>query len=243
MKPTLLLLIPALVASSAHGSVTVSFANSGAGFGPTPPFVVADAAASTITLSFSIGAAGVVSLDASTDSASPATLIDAINEWDSANVGSVSVPAFFNQSFTLVGSASGGTDRFTLSELDGGGIGIQGENSNRVDGSLFGANQDQSNPETLTWTLTAPAGMTLDFTAWSRIAGAGGDIRIADADSVNDFENMVGNAGSETLTGITLAGGQSLTMNEIPGLSNPNGAGLGGFEFSVIPEPSSVALL
>ena len=240
MKTKTLIHFLILSSSSAQAAVTTSFANSGTGFGPTPPFVLSGSDVRTITLTYSINGSGTVSLDASTNSTVTA-FINTVNEWDNATVGTVAIASFFNQSFTLVGSGSGGGN-LAISELDGGGIAIQGENSNRIDGLNYGAGDANSTPETLTWTLTAPLGMALNFTAWSRIQGGGGDIRVSDGTTDLDFANMVGNTGTESLDGLSLTTGGSLTIKESPGIGATTGAGLGGFTFNVVPEPSAALL-
>ena len=164
--------------------VVVSFANSGTGF---TNFVTPGSASATITLDFSIDGAGVIALDASTSSTD--TVFQAtVDEWDNASAGSVSDAALLGQSFTLVGSPSGGNGNLTITEKIGGGIGISGENGNRVDGKDYGA--DLSTPETLTWTLTAPAGVALNLTNWSHADGNNGDIEVSNGSVDNDFPNL-----------------------------------------------------
>ena len=72
-------------------------------------------------------------------------------------------PRCWGRRFTLVGSPSGGTGGLTITENDGGGIGIQGENPNRIDGLNYGPDNANSTPETLTWTLSAPPGLQLNL--------------------------------------------------------------------------------
>jgi arylsulfatase A-like enzyme len=226
----------------AASDTVVSFANSGNGFGPTPPFVLAGSGSATITLAFSINNAGIVSLNASTSSGSGA-FAATVNEWDKANVGSVADPSLLGKSFTLTGSASGGTGSLAISELGGGGIGIQGENSNRVDGLNYGTGDTTSTPETLTWTLNAPAGMGLVFKSWSYIEGAGGDIRVSNGSTNSDFPNMAGATGTRVISDLPLGHGESLTFREISGMGATTGAGIGGFSFAPVsastPPPGS----
>lgn len=194
------------IVSLTESDTVVSFANSGTGFGPTPPFVLAGSTSASITLSFSINSAGSISLDASTSSTNGA-FPNMVAEWDNANVGSVLDASLFGKTFTLTGSASGGGN-LTISELGGGGIGIQGENSNRVDGLNYGAGDTTSTPETLTWTLTAPVGLSLVFKNWSFIEAAGGDIRVSNGTTNSDFPNMANAAGTLALSDLPLANGQ-----------------------------------
>ncbi|NQX02688.1 hypothetical protein HQ447_18670, partial [bacterium] len=219
-----------------------SFANSGTGFGsPTDPtttsFVSSGSGAATITLAFSINSAGVLSLNASTTSTT-ATFINMVNEWDRSNVGTVTNSAWFNTSFTLTGSGSGGGN-LAITELGGGGIGIQGENSNRVDGLNYGAGGAISTPETLTWTLSgAPAGLSLSFKNWSYVEGGGGDIRVSNGTTNADFANMATATGTPSLPAdFVLNNGGSLTFREIPGIGLTDGAGIAGFTFAVTAPP------
>jgi arylsulfatase A-like enzyme len=223
-----LLALP-LVAADA----VVSFANSGTGFGPIPAFVLAGSNSATLTLAFAINNAGVISLNASTNS-SNSTFAAAVNEWDEASVGSVTDPSLFGKSFTLTGSSSviGGTGNLAISELGGGGIGIQGENSNRVDGLNYGAGDTNSTPETLTWVLNAPAGLELLFKNWSYIDGAGGDIRVSNGTANSDFPNMSNATGTLALPDLRLSHGGSLTFKELTGMGLTTGAGIAGFSFT-----------
>ena len=218
---------PPLVANDA----VLSFANSGSGFGPTPPYVLAGSTSATITLGFSINSAGIISLDAATTSTND-TFATMVAEWDKASVGSVADPSLLGKSFTLTGSSSGGGN-LTITELGGGGIGIQGENSNRVDGLNYGTGDVNSTPEALTWTLNAPAGLELLFKSWSYIEGANGDIRVSNATTSSDFPNMTTATGTLFLSDLPLANGESLTFMEIPGMGATTGAGIAGFTFAV----------
>jgi arylsulfatase A-like enzyme len=217
----------------------VSFANSGTGFGP---FIGAGGAATTITLGFTISGSGVVSLNASTASTNT-TFSATVDEWDNSNVGSVVNPALFGKSFTLIGSQSGGAN-LTITELGGGGIGIQGENSNRVDGLNYGTGDTNSTPETLTWTLSAPPGLTLALKSWSYVEGSSGDLRVSNGTTNSDFPNLSGATGTRALADLPLGNGQALTFREIIGIGSTTGAGIAGFTFSIAAPstpPGSVA--
>jgi hypothetical protein len=58
-----------------------------------------------LTLTFSIGGSGTVSLDASTTK-TVAAVQAVVNAWDSANIGMVTNPALFNTSCSLLGTAT-----------------------------------------------------------------------------------------------------------------------------------------
>jgi hypothetical protein len=219
-----------LGAPPTDNDVVVSFANSGAGFGPTPPFIGSENVTATITLGFSINELGIISLDAST-TPSNATFANMVQEWDRAIVGSVANPELFGKYFTLTGTAS--AENLNITELGGGGIGIQGENSNRVDGLNYGTGGTTSIPETLTWTLSAPPGLAIDFKSWSYVDGASGDMRISNGTSNRDFPNMVGATGTFALNGLQLGNGDYLAFRELPGVGLTTGAAIGGFSFAV----------
>jgi arylsulfatase A-like enzyme len=222
-------LVPPTLAAT---DVVVSFANSGTGFGPTPPWVSSGGGTDTITLGFSINGAGVVSLDASTNG-SNTFFQNMVAEWDNPTVGTVIDAPLLGQIFTLVGSRSGGTGGLSMTELDGGGIGILGDNPNRIDGLNYGPDNLSSTPETLTWTLTAPAGVALNLTNWSHANGNNGDIEVSNGSIDNDFPNLSGSAGTNALSGITLVDGGSLTFREIDDIGLTTGAAIAGFSFSV----------
>ncbi len=211
--------------------VVVSFANSGTDFGPLPAFVNSGSASATITLDFNIDGAGLIALDASTNSTNT-TFQATVDEWDNAAVGSVGDAALLGQSFTLVGSPSAGNGNLAITENDGGGIGISGENSNRVDGKDYGA--DLSTPETLIWTLTAPAGLALSLSNWSWADGINGDMRVTAGATNNDFPNLSVSTGTSALSGISLSDGEALTFSEIPGVDLTTGAAIAGFDFAVV---------
>ncbi|MEN8735135.1 MAG: sulfatase-like hydrolase/transferase, partial [Lentimonas sp.] len=152
-----------------------------------------------------------------------------VAEWDNATVGTVIDTALLGQSFTLVGSPSGGTGGLSITENDGGGIGILGDNPNRIDG----VENLTSTPETLTWTLTAPTGLLLNLVNWSHADGNNGDIEVSNGSIDNDFPNLSGSAGTNALSGITLVDGGSLTFREIDDIGSTGGAAIAGFAFSL----------
>ncbi|PAW66413.1 MAG: hypothetical protein B9S30_08310, partial [Verrucomicrobiia bacterium Tous-C5FEB] len=193
-------------------------------------FVLAGSATSTITLTFSINNVGLISLNASTN-ATNSTFASTVNAWDNSNVGSVADAALLGKTFTLTGTASGGGN-LTLSSNGGGGIGIQGENSNRVDGLNYGTS---STPETLTWTLSAPPGLSLGFKNWSHNDGSSGDIRVSNGTINSDFSPLASTTGTSALSNFQLNNGESLTFKEIPDMGATDGAGISGFSFEVIP--------
>lgn len=222
--------------------VEVSFANSGTGFGSpsdarTLPWVPSGVAAGTVTLTFSINGTGVVSLDASTNATDP-LFRNMVVEWSQSSVGAAADPALLNQSFTLIGKPAGGTGGLTITENDGGGIGIQGENPNRIDGLNYGADNLTSTPEILTWTLSAPPRMVLHLVNWSHADGIAGSIRVANDNTSRDFPNLTSSAGTHPLGDLALTDGDSLSFREIPDIGLTSGAALAGFTFSIASTPA-----
>ncbi len=217
--------------AAVDNDVVVSFANSGDGFGPAPPYISSGNSTATITLAFSINGAGVIALDASTTLPNT-TFAQIVREWDNANVGSVSNPDLFGKSFTLTGIPSAGN--LNITELGGGGIGIQGENSNRVDGLNHGPDNATSTPETLFWVLSAPPGLAVTFKNWSYADGNTGDMRVSDGTTHNDFPNLSGAAGTRALQPLQISDGGYLAFSEIPGVGPTSGAAIAGFNFAVV---------
>lgn len=215
----------ALVASDA----VVSFANRGTG----SPFVLSGNNSATITLDFAIDSSGVISLDASTNSLM-GNFSALVNEWSSDNIGSVSDASLLGKSFSLTGRNFGAGGNLAISELGGGGIGIQGENSNRVDGQNYGAGNLKSDPETLGWTLNAPPGLEVVFKSWSYIEGNNGDMRVSVGTVERDFANLIDATGTLALADLPLANRESLIFKEIPGMGPTTGAGISGFTFAVV---------
>jgi autotransporter-associated beta strand protein len=221
----------------AANDAVVSFANTGSEF-PAANQTFASSAAATITLTYSINNAGIISLDASTNSTAGGAFANTVNAWDNPNVGSVADEAWLGKTFTLTGSASsnGSPKKLSVTKLGTGGIGIEGENSNRVDGLNYGTDGATSTPETLTWTLSgAPAGLALSFKNWSYVEGNGGDIRVSNGTTNADFANMATATGTPSLPAdFALNNGESLTFKEIPGVTATNGAAIAGFGFAVV---------
>ena len=226
-----------LIAAPTVSDVVVRFANSGTGFGSprdsrTVPWVPAGGPNKTITLDFSVNGAGVVSLHASTDATDP-LFQSMVAEWTNAAVGMVTDSALLNTSFTLVGTGAGGKGGLTITENNGGGIGVQGENSSRVDGLNYGPNGADSSPETLSWTLTAPRGLVLNLIDWSYADGANGDVEVTDGSTKSSFADLSGAVGTNALEGFSLANGDSLVFRELPGVGPTTSAAIAGFTFAI----------
>ena len=222
----------------AVSDIVVRFANSGTGFGdPTDaravPWIPSGGPDKTITLDFSIDKSGVVSLAASTNATNP-LFRNMVAEWNNTSVGSVADPTLLNQFFTLTGTGTGGTGGLTITEKNDGGIGVQGENSNRVDGLNYGVNGEDSSPETLTWTLSAPKGLRLDLVNWSHVDGANGDLEVADSNARKTFANLSTATGTNTLRDLSLSNGDSLSFRELPNAGLTTSAAIAGFTFSII---------
>lgn len=212
--------------------VTVAFTGTGT-FPGGETFLAAVVPDVTVTLGFTIGYNGVISLDASTNHPS-GTFADIVNGWDNPNVGAVTDTALFGKQFTLIGSAAGGEGCLSFTGLGGGGLGIQSEDSNRVDGLNYGANGTISTPETLFWTLDAPLDLAIDLRTWSFLNGAGGDMRVSSSVTNRDFPDISTAAGSFALDSMQLGHGDYLTFGEIPTVGQTSGAAIAGFSFTVV---------
>ena len=221
--------LPALVATA---DVSTSFANVGPlenGAFTFRTAVVND----TITLAYTIDGAGAVSLNATTTSNS--TFVNLVNQFDRAGgtAGNTTISSFFNTTFSLkIVPARSASPNLSITTLNGGGLGVQGQNSNCVDGRTL---PPTSYPETLKFELTAPAGMTLQFKSWSWVSGSSADMRFSDGTNLQDFANLAA-SGSSTFglvtNGLSMGNGGTLSFGETPNSSH--GAGLGGFTFELI---------
>jgi hypothetical protein len=211
----------ALAAAVARADVAVDFNWDGSNLN----------ALQTLTLDFAVGLSGTVSLDAATGS-SDAEDIAAVDAWDSADVGSVTNPAFFGASFSLSSvTASETGQNITLWSNDGGVLAIQGQNSGRIDGQGLAPPK----PESLGWTFSGEdPGMKLRFTSFScGNAHAAGALRLSDADT----ETVCAMGTSDPVTfdiagaGFLLADGEALTF--AADTNSNEGAGLAGFAFEL----------
>ncbi len=109
----------------------VGSSTGGIGGGPPsgghPDFVEAEDP--RVELNFSIGPTGQIELDAYTPS-SVQDVIDAVNYWDNAAIGSTTNPDLYGKSFQLI---MRGEERMQLGFNGGDGVGIRGRNQGRID--------------------------------------------------------------------------------------------------------------
>ena len=190
-----------------------------------------------LQFNFSVSGTGTVALDAETGSTN-VHVQTVVNLWDRPNVGTVTDPRMFGESFQLTATATdqGGTDyaNLYLQGDDTGVIGIQGHNAGRIDG--VGAT---TGPEFLTWTITsASTDLTLSFSQWAFGNAAGNSaMRVQDLDTTMTYSD-IGESGTIELSGMSVSSfvvGDFLAFSEAPG--GDNGAGLGGLTFEVAPLP------
>ena len=111
----LLVSIPAV-----RADVSLTFNNT------QPPATVAG----DLTFDFTVDGAGGVTLDASTTSTNP-TVIAAVDAWDGA-AGTISYTSAYSSSFSI-GITATQPMRLTSQGGAGGGLGVQGQNQNRLD--------------------------------------------------------------------------------------------------------------
>lgn len=234
-----ILFICALPALAAKADVSTSFANLGPVDSGTFRTAANPAGNDIITLAYSINGTGAVSLDASTTSTNT-IFVNLVNQFDrpGGTAGTTTHSGFFNTSFSLkIVAVRDGSEspRLSITTLNGGGLGQEGQDSNRVDGRTLDA------AETLQFELTAPAGMVLGFKNWSWVSGISGDMRFSDGTASQSFANLTA-SGSTTFdlvtNALTLSDGGTLGFGETPDSSN--GASLGGFTFEILGTPVNV---
>ncbi len=197
-----------------------------------------------LTLKFTVNGTGTVTLDASTGSA-VAGVISTVNGWDGV-VGTVAHAALYNTNFTLTARAFGtaGTKTTTLNTDDSGVLGVTGQSSPRIDGNNITPTPD---PERLVWTLSAGSGVAMNFKSfsWGNSAANSNDgLVVKDADTSTIY--FLGNtsAGTEDISaaGYSIGNGGTLIFTA-EGSGKPQGAGLAGFSFEVIPEPATLGMV
>lgn len=236
MKTKALSLLLVLSTSAAHGAVTVGFATSNA-VGPTTQ------TGNTLTLNFTIGATGVVSLDATGSNAGNAANF---NQLDNANVGTVAAPSAYGKTFSITITAINGSGGATSSQASNVGLGIVGNNAGRVDWSAAGG--QVSEKSTMTFDLSNLTGTTLFFSNMVIANTADATGAVANA-RIKSFGGGTANYGTGSInlsTGFQAPGGGSganITVEQ----ASQGTVGLAGFSissitFDVVPEPSAALL-
>jgi len=183
----------------------------------------------SLTFAFSVDGSGNVVLTASTTS-SDANVISTVTGW-TANVGIVTNSAFHNTDFTLqaVASSGGGNGNITLQGNDTGLLAIQGQNSGRIDGQ----NLTIPKLESLSWVLSGPADLQVQFTSFScGNPHPSGAIRLVDSDtdivySLVGYSTPIGISSD----GFLLSSGEVLTF--AADANHNEGTGLSGFTFEL----------
>ena len=112
-------------------------------------------------LNYTIDGSGNIALDAVTP-ATDADIIAFVDSWDLADAGTTDVASLFGKSFSLVLTTNG--KRLDCREK--GGLGIQGQNSGRIDGA---------GSEILYITLEGSVGLTIDSLMYEPTERGGGD--------------------------------------------------------------------
>jgi hypothetical protein len=183
-----------------------------------------------LILDFVIGTNGIVSLDASTTSTNT-TAIDAVNGWDSADVGYITNTALFGKTFSLTAASAnenGGTPGITIWSNDGGLVAVQGQNSGRIDGAGLAT----QNLERLTWTLSGD--VTLDFTGFSYAnAHPNGVVQLSDFDTEVLYGPYGVTAGRQGIDGdgFSIGAGGGLVFAAVT--NTAEGLGLAGLSFDI----------
>jgi hypothetical protein len=206
-----------------------------------------------ITLDLTIDGTGIVSLDATpVGSATDANYVDAVNSWDSANVGTVGNAALFGQTFQITISVTNrhrttgdiGTERISLDGRYGDGImGVGGANSSRVD---FIPEQSDSRQEFLHFEQTGGTAQIqlLDFGYHGASTSPGiWDTQLIAGNVDNTFYNLAGSEGTVDVSalGYVIGSGDNRLTFSMP-LDGSHGIGVDGLTIRAVPEPSSFSL-
>ena len=177
----------------------------------------------TLTLAFSVDGSGNVTLDASTTRGEQ-MIIDAIDAWDGP-VGTISYSGLFNSSFSLVLNDVGGSG-LKLTDNDGGGLGVGGQNAWRI---------DRPGTEWITVQTSLPEGLLmLNTVSWNHRANTTVDMLLITPDG-----SLVNNLGSDTGTwnvmaeDILLQSGQLLEFGNVDLGSLNDGYALAGLTFDI----------
>lgn len=185
-----------------------------------------------MTFDFTVDGSGNVTLDASTASGDPID-IDTVNGWDGA-VGTVTNSVLFSRAFRLTAAAirDGASGTITMDGAGPGVLGVQGQNSGRIDGATL----PSPALEELRWTLSASdLELSLTTVELGVIVNAS-DMFVADGTQSNAFMNLsLGSAGATNLSsfGYSIGNGETLTFGQPA--DGDNGFGLAGFSFDVVP--------
>ena len=227
-----------LVCSVTQASVVTSF---DIDLSPdTQNFAAANAV--SLVLNYTINESGAISLGAVAltsggDAASPARY----DQLDNTTAGTTSVAALFNKSFALTfsGNANPSLNYPSSGYTTGSVLVTQSGNATALESGEF-----------VTFTVSGTAadvpGFSLnlvDFSYGNRLANGQSSFGVEDTNGTV-IEQLVPNTstfGTISGSGISVASGQSMTFRPIA--NNAGGAGLSGFTFEVVPEPSHVALI
>lgn len=181
-----------------------------------------------ITLSFTVDEFGNVMLDAATSSVD-SNAVETVNGWDGF-AGTLFNPDAFHSAFSISISAENQTGAawVNLSEVDAGGLAVQGQNSSRIDGTGVG------NGETLRLTPSVGAAQ-LEFKTLSWNNSVSDVIMTASAGEtmrthlIGNTPGTWGLADSEPK--LTVATDEALELST----ASANGYALAGLTFSLIP--------
>ena len=177
-----------------------------------------------IRLDYSVDGSGIVSLDASTSSSDPAA-IAVVDGWDGATALFTN-PVAFNSTFSLsidaVTQTGGG--RVALTQVDPGGLGIQGQNSSRIDGGGLAT----PNVETLRIS-TSTGAAKVDFKSVSWNNSVNGVEMTAAIGGLTATNSISSTPGTWALGGYVASSGEALELST----ASAQGYALTGFSFEL----------
>ena len=219
-----------------HGQVTTSF---NVDLSPDAQAFSVNSTAN-FSITYTIDGSGSIASDAIFDTGGVARW----DQIDNASAGTTNASALFNTSFTL--TYSGSADAILTWPTDYGNAGTGSVLSTKAQGNANALENGEFITFTVSGTSTAVSGFALnlvDFSYDNRLANGGSSFGVEDTTGTV-VEQLIPNtslSGTIDGTGISLSAGEAMTFRTING--NLGGAGLQGFSFNVVPEPSTYAII
>ncbi|MEN8663142.1 MAG: PEP-CTERM sorting domain-containing protein [Lentimonas sp.] len=197
-------------------------------------------AATSLTLTYTIDGSGGIALDANAPGGGAARW----DQIDNGTAGTTASAALFNTSLVL--TYSGSANPFLTNPTNYGNAGTGSVLSTQGQGNGNVLENGEFITFTVSGTATAVSGFSLDLVDFSydnRLANGGSSFGVEDTTGTIVEQTIPNTSPDGTISGgdISLAAGESMTFRTIDG--NAGGAGLNGFNFTVVPEPGSFALL
>lgn len=219
-----------------HGQVTTSF---NVDLSPDAQAFATNSTAN-FSITYTIDGSGSIASDAIFDTGGVARW----DQIDNASAGTTTASALFNTSFTLTYSGSADAILTWPTNYDNAGTGSV--LATKAQGNAHALENGEFITFTVSGTSTAVSGFALnlvDFSYDNRLANGGSSFGVEDTTGTVVEQLIPNTSASGTIdgTGISLSAGEAMTFRTING--NLGGAGLQGFSFDVVPEPSTYAII